>query len=307
MPPKNEKSPPPTSRTVSAKKNEQRHVGTKVARNRRDPGNSTPPGPLSTVAPMRLLTTVTILGLVAGCSSRTTAARIADLELPEPTSTTPALDGQRVLVRRFTDGRPSEYGRHLGGGGIAVPGGYQSEYTMTYRKRGKRGASTVYQGWLPVELPHLFARSLPGAEVRVADDLPDAGAGQQWDYVVEGRLEASRHSHQMSVALIYLGLIGLPTQFARYELRYEVTLYDGADPDPPLLQRSYEFDEKVTAGLYYNLRRIEDLPLDALTSTLSASAADVTAEIAKHQARERAVPERQDTAVATATETVPSE
>ena len=204
-----------------------------------------------------------------------------------------------MLVRRFSDGRPSEYGRHLGGGGIAVPGGYQSEYTMTYRKRGKRGASTVYQGWLPVELPHLFARSLPGAEVRVADDLPDAGAGQHWDYVIEGRLEASRHSHQMSVALIYLGLIGAPTQFARYELRYEVTLYDGADPDQPLLKRTYEFDEKVTAGLYYNLRRIEDLPLDALTTTLSASATDITAEIAKHQAREHAMPDP-ETAVAAA-------
>jgi len=201
-----------------------------------------------------------------------------------------------VLVRRFTDGRPTEYGRHLGGGGVAVPGGYQSEYTLAYHKRGKRGASTIYQGWLPMDLPHLFARSLPGGEIRVADDLPDAGAGQRWDYVIEGRLEASRKSHRTSVALIYLGLLGLPTEFGRYELRYNLRLYDGGNPHQPLLTRTYAFDEKVTAGLYYNQRRLEALPLDALTTTLAESAADVTAEIAKHHARERA----QETTVATA-------
>ena len=246
--------------------------------------------------------------LLAGCSSRTTAARIAELELPEPTTTNPALEDQRVLVRRFSEGRPSEYGRHLGGGGIAVPTGYQSEYTMTYQKRGKRGASTVYHGWLPVELPHLFARSLSGGEVRVADDLPDAGAGQHWDYVVEGRIETSRHSLRSSVALIYLGLLGTPVQFARYELEYQVTLYDGADPDHPLLRRRYTFDEKVVAGLYYNQRRVDDLPLEALTTTLARSANDVMREIAKHRARERATPPASEagTAIASSADAVTS-
>ncbi|MEM6992728.1 MAG: hypothetical protein AAF721_19595 [Myxococcota bacterium] len=223
--------------------------------------------------------------MTVGCGSRVTAKRIAELELPEPHMESPAFEHQRVLVRRFSDGRPERHGKTLPGGGF-FHSGHVSEYTSFYRVREGRDA-TQYEGWLPTDIPYLLQRSLPGDNVFVADELPDAGAMQNWDYIVEGRVLVTRHTWRSAAAWVLIGFIGTPSMFSRYELSYELSVYHGDDPDHAVLTRTYDFDERVAAGMYYNNKRISELPLYALRTTLERSAQDLVQEVAKHHGRVR--------------------
>ncbi len=229
---------------------------------------------------------IAIVGMVlVGCAARTSAARIVDLEVPAPVTRSSTFAGERVLVRRFSDARPREAGRSLGGAGLLVPSGYRSEYTNAYVQRSRGGPSTVYYGWLPTDLPYLLARSLPGENVRVADALPDARASSTWDYGVEVRVLETRSTAWVHLGLAFLGAFGTPGRFDRYELSYELSLYATADPERPLLTRAYTFDDRVAVGLYYGRERAERLPLRALESVLAESARDLVTEIEKHEAR----------------------
>jgi hypothetical protein len=228
---------------------------------------------------------IVVLGLGTGCGTTTAAARMADLDLPEPTFRAATFTGKRVLVRRFSDARPREATRSMGGAGVIAPTGYTSEYTMAYAERGARGKVTVYYGSMPSDLPYLLARSLPGDNVSVADELPDAGAGGAWDYVVEGRLLETRNTSWVHLGLAALGVLGTPGRFSRYELSYELSLYAGADPEHPLLTRTYAFDDRVAVGIYYGRKRAERLPREAIESVLAHSARDLITEVEKHEAR----------------------
>jgi hypothetical protein len=233
---------------------------------------------------MRWVIVAMVLGASA-CGTKTTAARITELEIPEPSTRASSFASERVLVRRFSDARPREAGRSLGGAGLIAPTGYRSEYTNAYVQRGKHGSSTVHYGWLPNDLPYLLARSLPGENVVVADALPDAGANASWDYVIEGRLLTTRHTGWVHLGLAFLSAFGTPGRFERYELAYELSLYSTSSPGQPLLTRAYAFDDRVTIGLYYGRKRAERLPLRALESVLADSARDLVAEVEKHRAR----------------------
>jgi hypothetical protein len=190
----------------------------------------------------------------------------------------------RVLVRRFSDARPREAARSLGGVGFIAPSGYRSQYTTGYVKR-KGRATTAYHGSLPTDMPYLLARSLPGDNVRAADELPDAGASGPWDYVVEGRLLTTRFTSWVHIVLAVLGVVGPPGRFERYELSFELSVYATTDPGHPLFTRTYAFDERVNVGLYYGHERSERLTLHALESLLAESARDLVTEIEKHQTR----------------------
>lgn len=233
---------------------------------------------------------VVLLPLLLACASRTSANRIAELDVPAATVSGPTFEQQRILVRRFSEGRPDQHSRQLPGGGLVV-GGYVREYASTYReKQGQQWAS--YQGWLPLELPYLLQRSLPGSNVVVADELPDGGQGQAWDYVIEGRLTKTRLTWRGAALWAVASIVGTPSQTIRYELAYELRVFRGTAPDHPVLTRTYTFDEGFVVGAYYNNRRMQQLPLLALRTTVHDSAQDLVAEVAKHQGRTVAEPQR---------------
>ncbi len=231
---------------------------------------------------------VVALTLVTGCGHRISAKRIAEIEVPKAAIENPTFEAQRVLVRRFTEGRPDEHGRNLPGGGLFV-GGHVSEYTTGYREKDGRD-SVRYDGWLPMDIPYLLKQSLPGDNVVVADELPDAGNGETWDYVVEGRLTKSRSTWRGAVVWLWVSIVGTPSQAVRYELAYELRVFRGSDPDHAVLTRTYAFDERFMVGLYYNNKRMNELPLLALRATVSETAQDLVTELSKHRGRQRPTP-----------------
>jgi hypothetical protein len=96
----------------------------------------------------------------------------------------------------------------------------------------------------------------------------------------------TRRTSWWSAGLAFLGILGTPGQFERYELRWELSLYAGSDPSHALLTRAYGFDDRVTVGLYYGRKRAARLPLHALESVLAESSRDLVREVEKHASRQ---------------------
>ncbi len=234
---------------------------------------------------VRCFVAASLAAVAPACVSHVKSARLENISLPQAVPDDPQFGVHRILLRRFSDGRPEEFSRRLPGAGVFV-GGSRAEYPLAFVDEGKRGASTVHHGSLPHALPFLIARSLPGDNVRIADALPDAGANGQWDYIVDGRLLQTRDTYRSGAVWVYAAPLGVPTAVRRYQMSYELSIFEGDDPDHPILSRKYAFDERVSMGLYRSGRRANELPLHALQTIVARSAEDLVLEVAKHRARD---------------------
>jgi hypothetical protein len=224
------------------------------------------------------------LCVLFGCG-HTNAARIYEMNVAEDAARgNPIWAGTRVLVRRFEDGRPPVFGKTMPTTFIIPLNLVHSgaEYQYAEHTGAFSDEKTVYVGWLPVELPLMLQRALPGDNAVVADDLPHGAPAQHWDYVVEGRILQTRLRVHNSVVMGMLTLFGTPTNVYAYEMEYEISVHAGKRR---VFASTYVFRDRRAEGLWYHRSSARWLEREALRQTLTASATDVVREVTLDRAR----------------------
>ena len=174
---------------------------------------------------------------------------------------------------------------HLGGSS-----GYPEMTGILRSSDGGRAVATV--GSLPVALPYLLANMI--REMRLTSsatpltELNNRSDARRFNWHVRGRvLRTHFASHGNIVPLGLLGILGVPFNFVRYDMEYEVQLFARDDPQPVFVGR-YPFAARRAVGLYYNLSAYHDLVVDALESTLPRVVRDLA--VAIHRAEASADP-----------------
>lgn len=198
--------------------------------------------------------------LAAGCAVH--AQPLADLRLVYQARVPSQMrSDRRILVVPFEDARGPVYTRSSPDAHIPVVNWLHQGRELHYpeqagklRHASARGAA-VTVGEVGGAMPALIVdamRHMGLSERAEAGGRPDLLA-PSFDYVLTGRVLRTRVAEDESFLLgVALGIIGVPFRFHRYDLAYEVSLWDNRDPTKPVFQRCYTSTERRAGGLYYN-------------------------------------------------------
>jgi hypothetical protein len=221
---------------------------------------------------------------ISGCAIH--AQPLAELQLrsPHPVDAWLRTD-KRILVMPFTDQRGDVFSTTTPLSHVPVANWFHQgsaafypEHTGRLRLKDERGERATV-GTIGTAMPGLLVDTLRKSRVTtcaVAGNEDPNIIASDFDYVVTGRVFATRLQEDSSGILqIAFGLFGVPYRFARYDLAYEISLFDSRDPSRPVFQHVYRATERVAQGLYYNHGYAYPMFVRGLERTLPEVARDL--------------------------------
>jgi hypothetical protein len=176
-----------------------------------------------------------------------TAARI----VPTPRSS------KHIAVLAFEDLRGPEYTRSSPERYIPVVNLFHGARQTFYPeqtgllRRERHGRVITAAGSLATAMPAMMQTMMQqmGLPDRVSVGAVEADA----DYVVTGRIVRTRFRvDRVPISHLVFGIFGVPFGSSRYDLEYEVTLYDARDRTTPIFTRTYAWNDRRVLGAYYN-------------------------------------------------------
>jgi len=213
-----------------------------------------------------------------------------------PIATTRALPAtqrtaKHILVVPFEDLRGAEWATTTPDRYIPVVNWFHQSTRVFYPEQAgmlrgyEKHRGFVSTGAIGAALPVVLTRVMQ--QMGFSDDAKvddGKGDGTPYDYVVTGRIKRTcfRH-HDSFITALTVGIFGVPFQFARYELEYEVSLYDAKDRATPLFSRSYKYEAKRNIGLYYNHTWAYPMFVAGLADTLPNVVADLATVLERAQ------------------------
>ena len=223
-----------------------------------------------------------LLCALAGCSIPQQSLRT--LTIP-PSGAQVHPSDKSFLLYPFEDQRGEEAGKLPFIDFVPLVDMFYSHLYLRYPESGgmigkRDGRSVVTTGSLDTALPYMLGNlfrqmgfATTWAPVDAVDPQRDL---KSFDYVVRGKLKTTRlHIAGNFVPLGILGLLGMPCIFIDYRLEYEVIVLKNLPEGGEVMRKSYEWEGKKVAGLYYHLTGGYDLFVEALGKTLPQVVADL--------------------------------
>jgi hypothetical protein len=193
---------------------------------------------------------------------------------------------KRILIAPFEDERGGEYTRQSPDRYIPVVSWFHSAEQIHYPEQAgmlrsrDHSRHTVTVGELGAAMPSLLSdmmRRMQLTNNAVAGKVLETPP-QDYDYVIAGRLKRTRFRADRSAVLhLALGLVGVPYEFAAYDLEYEIVMFDTRNPATPIFRRTYVYRDKRAVGVYYNQEWAYPMFVRGLEQTLPEVVRDVAA------------------------------